>query len=174
MTNLPDDVLLFSIKPDGEWLGGGLGPDEALGAAAVAQSVIDGHVTIDGTGITVKDDLPLPGDTVRRLRDDGTLAGAVSILGPLAKSRGLDELERRGVIGIERKRFLGFIPTTRMTMLDPAPRDAVVARIEAMLTAPADSDVGAEGRTGSLLIAILDAAGRVRDGPAATGLSSTR
>ena len=52
MTSFVEDVLLLSIYPNGEWVNGGLGPDEALGAAALADLVVNGAVTITSNRIS--------------------------------------------------------------------------------------------------------------------------
>ncbi len=155
MVNLVEDLLLVAIKPDGGWLGGGFGPEEALGAAALAQLVIDGIVTITGDRIESVESTSLPAELAPTMTEGAALADVVAGLGPLAKEHGLVGLEQRGILTVSRKKFLGFAPTMTIVVHDNGPRDAVLARIKEF----ADGAKMAEPVATTLLVEILDATG---------------
>lgn len=157
MTNLSEDLLLLAIQPDGGWLGGGLGPDEELGVTAVAQLVIDGAVTLRDGRIEILNGALFPEELAPLVPQHGAIADVVAALGPLTKNRGLAELEGRNVIAVTRKRFLGVLPTVTIRIVDPGPRAAALARVTALV----DGRKVAEPEATALLIAILDATGRL-------------
>lgn len=129
MTSFVEDVLLLSIYPNGEWVNGGLGPDEALGAAALADLVVNGAVTITSNRISSVNAELLSSQYKNYIYEGVKLSSAVAAIGPAAKKKGLDKLEQKGVISVLRKRFFGIIPTSRIVINDQTSREIALARL---------------------------------------------
>ncbi|KZX20194.1 GPP34 family phosphoprotein [Rathayibacter tanaceti] len=152
MASFTSDVILLCLTHDGAWAGGGTGPSEAAGAAALADAVLSGAVLLGERGVEVVDVARLPARFGAVLERTSELGAVVDELGEDELDGALDELESRGVVSVIRSKFLGMFPTVRITVLDDAPRSALVAELAALV----------EGRQAephaALAFSILDAA----------------
>ncbi|ROQ56085.1 Golgi phosphoprotein 3 GPP34 [Rathayibacter sp. PhB152] len=152
MASFTSDVILLCLTRDGAWAGGGTGPSEAAGAAAVADAVLSGALRLEEGRLVTVEASRVPAAlaaVLERTTDPGAVVGE---LGEDALRAGLEELEARGDLTVQRSRFLGMLPTVRITVLDDARRSALLAELTALVEGePA-------GERGVLAFAILDAA----------------
>lgn len=149
MSTLAEDLTLLLIDPEtGKPLVDGTSFDRAVGGALLLDLTAAGRVAADGTNARAKLTIdPAP-------TGDALLDGALERIGekPVRASRAVEKLARHsrgqvlarlsaaGVLGEERGRALGIIPTTSWRTLDPRPRAALQGGVTAVLSRKADPD----------------------------------
>lgn len=137
-----------------------------LGGAVLVELGLGGHVSVDPqerglTGVKVR---AVPG---RRLRDPvlrsahGTVAervrGVQSLLAEIGtgmRETVLDRLVERGTLRRESKKWLGFIPSTSLAIVDTRRKKALVEKVRAVLV----NGVEPDDRTAAL-VGLLSASG---------------
>lgn len=152
MASFTSDVILLCLTRDGAWAGGGTGPSEAAGAAAVADAVLCGALLLEEGRLVPVDASRLPAAVAAVLERTDDPGAVVDEVGEDALRTGLEELEARGDLAVQRSRFLGVLPTVRITVIDDERRGALLAELTALVEGEP------VGERGVLAFAILDAA----------------
>ena len=163
MTTIAEDlVLLLHDSHSGRPLVDATERDRVVGGALLLDLAAAGRVTADGTGARAK-----LSAVVGKPMPDALLDGALARLGtaPVRAQRAVERLSRgareqvlhrlaeRGVLREVSGRTLGIFPRTSWPAADPAPREALRARLSAVLVDGA-APQGNEAALVSLLHAV--------------------
>ncbi|HTJ69783.1 MAG TPA: GPP34 family phosphoprotein [Actinospica sp.] len=163
MRTLGEDIVLLAIRPDGKLsvhdkLRFALAGSELVRLAAERRvDVVDGRIQVLDPTPTGDVLLDAAFASIQQAKRPPQAKNWVAMLRPHQAGSYLEQLADQGAVDIERRKVLGFLPTFRWTISDPARAAEARARIDAVAhsSGPVDS---AQSALGGLVHAIgLDA-----------------